>query len=102
MRKDVETPIEYLPKIIPILDVLIVHSDENILSDVLISINHLADSSSNHVSFLISSGIVDKIYMFLGVSQTLTLHVLHVLGNIAGSEEEDAQYLLDNGIYVHL
>ncbi|KII73035.1 Importin subunit alpha-3 [Thelohanellus kitauei] len=101
-RKDVDVPIEYVPQIIPILDVLISHKDENILGDVLWSITHLADSSSNHVSLLIASGIVDKVYKFLGVSQKLTLSTLRVLGNIAASVDEHTQYLLDHGIFVHL
>ncbi|KII68182.1 Importin subunit alpha-3 [Thelohanellus kitauei] len=101
-RKQIDVPIEYVPQIIPILDVLLTNTDEIILDDVLTSIVYLADSSSKHVSLLIESGIVDKVYKFLGVSQRFTINALRVIGCIAASIEEHTQYLLDHGILFHL
>ncbi|KII61914.1 Importin subunit alpha-5 [Thelohanellus kitauei] len=101
-KKDVELPIEYVRQIIPILEVLMAHKNEDILLNALWAITHLTISSTDHVSFLIASGIVDKVYMFLGVSHELTINTLRVLGNIAAREEKHTQFLLDHGILSHL
>ncbi|KII61913.1 Importin subunit alpha-1 [Thelohanellus kitauei] len=65
--------IEYVPKIIPMLDVLIAHMDDSILCNALSAITHLTDSSSDHASLLISSGIINKLYKFLGASNKHTV-----------------------------
>ncbi|KII61890.1 Importin subunit alpha-3 [Thelohanellus kitauei] len=91
-RKQIDVPIENVPQIILILDVLLTNTDENIHDDVFTSIVYLADSSSNHVSLLITSGFVDKIYYC----------TLRLLGNIAAIEDKHIQYLLDHGSSVHL
>ncbi|KII62563.1 Importin subunit alpha-3 [Thelohanellus kitauei] len=97
-----DVPIEYIEPILQILDVLIGHNTENVLSDVLWSISYLADSSSDHVSLLIESGIVDKIYMFLGATKKLTVNTLRVIGNISATEDKNIQHLFDNGVFFHL
>ncbi|KII68183.1 Importin subunit alpha-3 [Thelohanellus kitauei] len=92
-RMDMDIAIEYVPKIIPILDVLIIHKDEGIIGDVLISISYLTKSSSDHVSMIIDSGIINKVYKFLDISPELTINTMGVLINIAVSESEHTQYL---------
>ncbi|KII68190.1 Importin subunit alpha-4 [Thelohanellus kitauei] len=101
-KKDEDVPIEYVPQIIRLLNVLIVHKDEYILADVLSALFCLTDSSCDHVSLIIASGMVDKIYTFLEASEKLILKALSVLCNIAGSTDEHIQYLLDNGIIIHI
>ncbi|KII68558.1 Importin subunit alpha-5 [Thelohanellus kitauei] len=108
-NKDAEVPIEYVPQIISVLDVLLAQNDENILDAVLWCMTYLSDCSSNYVSLLLESGIVDKIYKFLYTSEKMIVYIfilklnsLRVIGNIAGSIDEHIQYLLNNRIYVHL
>ncbi|KII61916.1 Importin subunit alpha-1 [Thelohanellus kitauei] len=60
-KNDDEVPIEFVPQIISISDSLIAHKDEDILGYVLWSITHPANSSSDHVSLVIASGIFKKV-----------------------------------------
>ncbi|KII68192.1 Importin subunit alpha-1 [Thelohanellus kitauei] len=93
VKEYLDVPIEYVPQIIRLLNVLIVNKDEYILSDVLSALTHLTDSSCDHVSLLITSGMVDKL---------LISCTLRVVGNISSSTDEHTQNLLDNRIIIHL
>ncbi|KII70834.1 Importin subunit alpha-5 [Thelohanellus kitauei] len=99
-NKDAEVPIEYVPQIISILDVLLAQNDENILDAVLWSMTYLSDCSSNYVSLLFESGIVDKIYKFLYTSEKMIVDIFKIVSQF--STNEHIQFLLNNGIYVHL
>ncbi|KII70832.1 Importin subunit alpha-3 [Thelohanellus kitauei] len=75
-NKDAEVPIEYVSQIISILDVLLAQSDENILDAVLWSMTYLSSCSSQYVSLVLESGIVEKIYKFVDASEKLILNAL--------------------------
>ncbi|XP_075992818.1 karyopherin alpha3 [Anticarsia gemmatalis] len=94
--KDPPPPVKTIQEILPALDVLITHTDSNILVDTVWAISYLTDGGNEQIQMVIESGIVPKLIPLLSHKEVkLQTAALRAVGNIVTGTDEQTQVVLN-------
>ncbi|CAD7088068.1 unnamed protein product [Hermetia illucens] len=95
-NKDPPPPPTTIQEILPALNVLIHHTDTNILVDTVWAISYLTDGGNDQIQMVIDSGIVPKLIPLLGhVEVKVQTAALRAVGNIVTGSDEQTQVVLN-------
>ncbi|XP_068621274.1 importin subunit alpha-3 [Battus philenor] len=94
--KDPPPPVKTIQEILPALNVLITHSDINILVDTVWAISYLTDGGNEQIQMVIESGIVPKLIPLLSHKEMKAqTAALRAVGNIVTGTDEQTQVVLN-------
>lgn len=94
--KDPPPPVKTIQEILPALNVLIMHSDINILVDTVWAISYLTDGGNDQIQMVIESGIVPKLIPLLSHKEVkVQTAALRAVGNIVTGTDEQTQVVLN-------
>ncbi|CAK1602669.1 unnamed protein product [Parnassius mnemosyne] len=94
--KDPPPPVKTIQEILPALNVLITHSDMNILVDTVWAISYLTDGGNEQIQMVIESGIVPKLIPLLSHKEMKAqTAALRAVGNIVTGTDEQTQVVLN-------
>lgn len=95
-NKDPPPPAATIHEILPALNVLIHHTDTNILVDTVWAISYLTDGGNDQIQMVIDSGVVPKLIPLLGNSEVkVQTAALRAVGNIVTGSDEQTQVVLN-------
>lgn len=95
-NKEPPPPAETIQEILPALNILIHHTDANILVDTVWAISYLTDGGNEQIQMVIDSGIVPKLIPLLGhVEVKVQTAALRAVGNIVTGSDEQTQVVLN-------
>lgn len=95
-NKDPPPPAATIHEILPALNVLIHHTDTNILVDTVWAISYLTDGGNEQIQMVIDSGVVPKLIPLLGNSEVkVQTAALRAVGNIVTGSDEQTQVVLN-------
>ncbi|XP_026314425.1 importin subunit alpha-4 [Hyposmocoma kahamanoa] len=94
--KDPPPPVKTIREILPALNVLIMHTDINILVDTVWAISYLTDGGNEQIQMVIESGIVPKLIPLLSHKEVkVQTAALRAVGNIVTGTDEQTQVVLN-------
>lgn len=94
--KDPPPPSQTISEILPALNVLIHHSDINILVDTVWAISYLTDGGNDQIQMVVDSGIVSKLIPLLSHKEVkVQTAALRAVGNIVTGTDEQTQVVLN-------
>ncbi|KAH8294700.1 hypothetical protein KR018_001865 [Drosophila ironensis] len=95
-NKDPAPPAATIHEILPALNVLIHHTDTNILVDTVWAISYLTDGGNEQIQMVIESGVVPKLIPLLGNNEVkVQTAALRAVGNIVTGSDEQTQVVLN-------
>ncbi|XP_055380753.1 importin subunit alpha-3 [Condylostylus longicornis] len=95
-NKEPPPPAETIQEILPALNVLIHHTDTNILVDTVWAISYLTDGGNDQIQMVIDSGVVPKLIPLLGHTEVkVQTAALRAVGNIVTGSDEQTQVVLN-------
>lgn len=95
-NKDPPPPPETIQEILPALNMLIHHTDTNILVDTVWAISYLTDGGNDQIQMVIDSGVVPKLIPLLGHAEVkVQTAALRAVGNIVTGSDEQTQVVLN-------
>lgn len=101
-NKDPPPPSDTIREILPALNILIHHSDVNILVDTVWAISYLTDGGNEQIQLVVDSGIVGKLIPLLSHKEVkVQTAALRAVGNIVTGTDEQTQVVLNCGALCH-
>lgn len=95
-NKDPPPPAATIHEILPALNILIHHTDTNILVDTVWAISYLTDGGNDQIQMVIESGVVPKLIPLLGHAEVkVQTAALRAVGNIVTGSDEQTQVVLN-------
>lgn len=95
-NKDPPPPAATILEILPALNMLIHHTDTNILVDTVWAISYLTDGGNDQIQMVIDSGVVPKLIPLLGHAEVkVQTAALRAVGNIVTGSDEQTQVVLN-------
>ncbi|CAH0556549.1 unnamed protein product [Brassicogethes aeneus] len=101
-NKDPPPPIATIEEILPALNALIHHKDNNILVDTVWALSYLTDGGNEQIQMVIESGVVPKLIPLLSHKEVkVQTAALRAVGNIVTGTDEQTQVVLNCGALSH-
>ncbi len=101
-NKDPPPPVQTIGDILPALNMLIHHSDINILVDTVWALSYLTDGGNEQIQMVIESGVVAKLVPLLSHREVkVQTAALRAVGNIVTGTDEQTQTVLNNDALSH-
>lgn len=95
-NKDPPPPVQTIREILPALNMLICHTDINILVDTVWALSYLTDGGNDQVQMVIDSGVVSKLVPLLSHREVkVQTAALRAVGNIVTGTDEQTQLVLN-------
>lgn len=95
-NKEPPPPMPTILEILPALNVLIHHSDVNILVDTVWAISYLTDGGNEQIQLVIDSGVVPKLIPLLShIEVKVQTAALRAVGNIVTGSDDQTQVVLN-------
>ncbi|KAK4880320.1 hypothetical protein RN001_008466 [Aquatica leii] len=95
-NKDPPPPMHTIKEILPALNVLIHHTDINILVDTVWALSYLTDGGNEQIQMVIDSGVVPKLIPLLSHKEVkVQTAALRAAGNIVTGTDEQTQVVLN-------
>lgn len=96
-NKEPPPPFDTIQEILPALNMLIHHTDTNILVDTVWAISYLTDGGNDQIQMVIDCGIVPKLIPLLGhLEVKVQTAALRAVGNIVTGSDEQTQVVLNH------
>ncbi|XP_015600486.1 importin subunit alpha-3 [Cephus cinctus] len=94
--KDPPPPVQTIKDILPALNVLIHHTDMNILIDTVWALSYLTDGGNEQIQMVIDSGVVPHLIPLLSHKEVkVQTAALRAVGNIVTGTDEQTQTVLN-------
>merc|ERR1711936_1437095 len=101
-NKDPPPPQKTISEILPALNMLIHHSDINILVDTVWALSYLTDGGNEQIQMVIDSGVVQKLVPLLSHREVkVQTAALRAVGNIVTGTDDQTQTVLNHGALEH-
>ncbi|CAH0771653.1 unnamed protein product [Bemisia tabaci] len=101
-NKDPPLPKNTIMEILPALNMLIHHNDNNILVDTVWALSYLTDGQNDQIQLVIDSGIVPKLVALLSHKESkVQTAALRAVGNIVTGSDEQTQVVLNCDALAH-
>lgn len=101
-NKDPPPPMQTIADILPALNILIHHTDVNILVDTVWALSYLTDGGNEQIQMVIDSGIVPKLIPLLSHKEVkVQTAALRAVGNIVTGTDEQTQVVLNYDALMH-
>lgn len=101
-NKDPPPPAQTIREILPALNVLIHHTDINILVDTVWALSYLTDGGNEQIQMVIDSGVVAKLIPLLSHKEVkVQTAALRAVGNIVTGTDEQTQVVLNYDALSH-
>jgi len=101
-NKDPPPPVQTIREILPALNMLIHHSDINILVDTVWALSYLTDGGNEQIQMVIDSDVVTKLVPLLSHREVkVQTAALRAVGNIVTGTDEQTQTVLNNNALSH-
>ncbi|KAI8498962.1 PREDICTED: importin subunit alpha-3-like isoform X2 [Branchiostoma belcheri] len=101
-NKDPPPHIETIQEILPALNVLIHHTDINILVDTVWALSYLTDGGNEQIQMVIDSGVVPFLVPLLSHQEVkVQTAALRAVGNIVTGTDDQTQVVLNCGVLDH-
>merc|ERR1712001_147569 len=101
-NKDPPPPVATIKEILPALNMLIHHTDLNILVDTVWALSYLTDGGNEQIQMVIDSGVVEKLVPLLAHREVkVQTAALRAVGNIVTGTDEQTQTVLNCGALDH-
>lgn len=95
-NKDPPPPIQTIKDILPALNVLIHHTDINILVDTVWALSYLTDAGNEYIQMVIDSGVLPSLIPLLSHKEVKVLTAaLRAVGNIVTGTDDQTQTVLN-------
>ncbi|XP_046736857.1 importin subunit alpha-3 isoform X1 [Diprion similis] len=95
-NKDPPPPVGTIKDILPALNVLILHTDINILVDTVWALSYLTDGGNEQIQMVIDSGVVPRLIPLLSHKEVkVQTAALRAVGNIVTGTDEQTQTVLN-------
>lgn len=95
-NKDPPPSVHTIREILPALNMLIHHSDTNILVDTVWALSYLTDGGNEQIQMVIDSGVVPKLIPLLSHKEVkVQTAALRAVGNIVTGTDEQTQVVLN-------
>lgn len=95
-NKEPPPPLQTIKDILPALNVLIHHTDINVLIDTVWALSYLTDGGNNQIQMVIESGVVPRLIPLLSHKEVkLLTAALRAVGNIVTGTDEQTQVVLN-------
>lgn len=95
-NKDPPPPVRTIKEILPALNLLIHHTDINILVDTVWALSYLTDGGNEQIQMVIDSGVVPKLIPLLSHKEVkVQTAALRAVGNIVTGTDEQTQVVLN-------
>ncbi|XP_060813561.1 importin subunit alpha-3 isoform X1 [Bombus pascuorum] len=95
-NKDPPPPVKAIQEILPALNVLIHHTDINILVDTIWAVSYLTDGGNEQIQMVIDSGVVPRLIPLLSHKEVkVQTAALRAVGNIVTGTDEQTQIVLN-------
>ncbi|ETN59709.1 importin alpha [Anopheles darlingi] len=95
-NKDPPPPVATILEILPALNMLIHHTDINILVDTVWALSYLTDGGNEQIQLVIDSGVVPKLIPLLShVEVKVQTAALRAVGNIVTGSDDQTQVVLN-------
>lgn len=101
-NKEPPPPIKTIQDLLPALNVLIHHSDINVLVDTVWAISYLTDGGNDQIQMVLDSGVVPRLIPLLSHKEVkVQTAALRAVGNIVTGTDEQTQVVLDCNALSH-
>jgi len=101
-NKDPPPPVQTIMEILPALNMLIHHTDVNILVDTVWALSYLTDGKNEQIQMVIESGVVEKLVPLLAHREVkVQTAALRAVGNIVTGTDDQTQTVLNCGALEH-
>jgi hypothetical protein len=101
-NKDPPPPVQTIREILPALNMLIHHTDMNILVDTVWALSYLTDGGNEQIQMVIDSSVVEKLVPLLAHREVkVQTAALRAVGNIVTGTDEQTQTVLNCGALDH-
>ncbi|XP_076165935.1 karyopherin alpha3 [Ptiloglossa arizonensis] len=101
-NKDPPPPVPAIKDILPALNVLIHHTDVNILVDTVWALSYLTDGGNEQIQMVIDSGVVPRLIPLLSHKEVkVQTAALRAIGNIVTGTDEQTQTVLNSDALAH-
>ncbi|XP_017891877.1 importin subunit alpha-4 [Ceratina calcarata] len=95
-NKDPPPPVQTIKEILPALNMLIHHTDINILVDTVWALSYLTDGGNSQIQLVIDSGVVPRLIPLLSHKEVkVQTAALRAVGNIVTGTDEQTQVVLN-------
>lgn len=95
-NKDPPPPTQTIKEILPALNILIHHTDINILVDTVWALSYLTDAGNAHIQMVIDSGVLPSLIPLLSHKEVKVLTAaLRAVGNIVTGTDDQTQTVLN-------
>ncbi|XP_034945805.1 importin subunit alpha-3 [Chelonus insularis] len=95
-NKEPPPPVQTIKEILPALNMLIHHTDVNILVDTVWALSYLTDGGNEQIQMVIDSGVVPQLIPLLSHKEVkLQTAALRAVGNIVTGTDEQTQTVLN-------
>jgi len=101
-NKDPPPPVQTIREILPALNMLIHHTDMNILVDTVWALSYLTDGGNEQIQMVIDSSVVEKLVPLLAHREVkVQTAALRAVGNIVTGTDDQTQTVLNCGALDH-
>ncbi|CAA9999539.1 unnamed protein product [Nesidiocoris tenuis] len=101
-NKEPPPPLTTIQDLLPALNILIHHRDNNILVDTVWAISYLTDGGNDQIQMVIDSGVVPRLIPLLSHKEVkVQTAALRAVGNIVTGTDEQTQIVLDYDALSH-
>lgn len=101
-NKDPPPPVQTIKDILPALNMLIHHTDINILVDTVWALSYLTDGGNDQIQMVIDSGVVPRLIPLLSHKEVkVQTAALRAVGNIVTGTDEQTQIVLNSDALSH-
>ncbi|KAL0118598.1 hypothetical protein PUN28_009342 [Cardiocondyla obscurior] len=95
-NKDPPPPVQTIQEILPALNMLIHHSDVNILVDTVWALSYLTDGGNQQIQMVIDTGVVPRLIPLLSHKEVkVQTAALRAVGNIVTGTDDQTQTVLN-------
>jgi len=90
---------EVVEKMAPVLALLILHSDPNVVCDICWALAYISDGAEERIDLVLKIGVLDRLVQLASSSDmSLIAPALRCLGNIVTGDDKQTQTVIDRGI----
>lgn len=101
-NKEPPPPVQTIKELLPALNILIHHTDVNILVDTVWALSYLTDGGNEQIQMVIDSGVVPRLIPLLSHKEVkLQTAALRAVGNIVTGTDDQTQTVLNCGALSH-
>lgn len=101
-NKEPPPPVKTIQDLLPALDILILHSDVNILVDTVWALSYLTDGGNDQIQMVLDSNVVPKLIPLLSHKEVkVQTAALRAAGNIVTGTDEQTQAVLNCAALAH-